>query len=72
MSTPEWEGPAYPDVSVQLSGQDGNAFGIIGSVSRALRRAGHREAAETFSREAVDSPSYDALIQLAMRTVDVR
>jgi hypothetical protein len=30
----------YPDVTVRLSGEDGNAFLIIGRVSRALRRAG--------------------------------
>jgi len=30
----------YPDVHVQLSGQDGNAYTIMGAVSAALKRHG--------------------------------
>ena len=30
----------YPDVTVELSGQDGNAFFIIGRTRSALKRAG--------------------------------
>lgn len=30
----------YPEVTVSLSGQDGNAFAIMGTVQKALRRAG--------------------------------
>ena len=30
----------YPNVKVQLVGQDGNAFAILGNVQRAMRRAG--------------------------------
>lgn len=29
----------YPDVEVELCGQDGNAFAILGRVARALRQA---------------------------------
>jgi hypothetical protein len=61
----------YPDVHVQLTGRDGNAFAVIGAVSAALKRAGHRDAAETFANDAMDSSSYDALLALAMRTVAV-
>jgi hypothetical protein len=32
--------PKYPDVSVRLVGEDGNAFAIMGRVSAALRDAG--------------------------------
>ena len=63
--------PKYPDVTVKLAGSDGNAFAIIGSVAEALRKAGLREAADAFRREAYDSNSYGDLLQLAMRTVDV-
>jgi hypothetical protein len=31
--------PKYPDVHVQLTGEDGNAFAILGRVCKALRRA---------------------------------
>lgn len=61
----------YPDVEVELSGQDGNAVLIIGRVAKALRRAGHADAADEFSRDARASGSYDELLQLAMRTVEV-
>ena len=30
----------YPNVTVALTGQDGNAFSILGRVTQALRRAG--------------------------------
>lgn len=63
--------PKYPDVEVQLSGRDGNVFGIIGDVTGALRRAGHREAAKEFAGAAMNAESYDEVIQLALDTVDV-
>lgn len=31
--------PKYTDIEVQLTGQDGNAFAIIGRVSKALKNA---------------------------------
>lgn len=61
----------YPDVTVQLSGQDSNAFMIIGLVSRAIRKEVSSEAASKFSHDAMDSPSYDDLLRLAMATVNV-
>lgn len=61
----------YPDVEVQLSGNDGNAFAIIDAVQRALRDEVSAEAASTYANEAMDSESYDALLQHAMRTVRV-
>lgn len=61
----------YPNVQVQLVGEDGNAFAIIGRVSRALKRAGHREAATEWCAAAMACGSYDALLRLAMETVDV-
>jgi hypothetical protein len=30
----------YPDIKVKLIGEDGNAFAIMGAVSKALRKAG--------------------------------
>lgn len=63
--------PLYPDVEVQLTGGDGNVFGIIGSVSRELKRAGHRDAATEFVNTAMSSGSYDEVLQLCMKYVDV-
>ena len=36
----ESDQPRYPEVQVQLSGQDGNAFAILGRTTAALRAAG--------------------------------
>ena len=63
--------PRYPDVKVQLSGEDGNAFAIIGRISQELRRAGYREAAKEWQGEAVQADSYDALLRKDMSWVEV-
>ena len=31
--------PKYPEIEVELIGQDGNAFAILGNVMRAMRQA---------------------------------
>ena len=36
--------PKYPDIAVQLTGTDGNAFAVLGTVLAALRRAGIPQA----------------------------
>ena len=61
----------YPEVEVQLTGRDGNAFSVIGAVSKALRSHVSRAAADEFAAEAMRAGSYDDLLQLAMRTVSV-
>lgn len=61
----------YPEIEVQLTGQDGNAFAIMGAVRKALRRAGiSKEEQDAFTAEAT-SGDYDDLLQTAMRWVDV-
>ena len=62
----------YPDVTVQLTGRDGDAFAIIGAVSRALRKQVGAEAANEYAHEAMDCGSYDELLVHAMSTVDVQ
>lgn len=64
--------PLYPQVTVQLSGRDGNAFSIIASVTRALRREVGDDAADSFTTAAFESASYDDLLRLAMSTVAVQ
>lgn len=61
----------YPDVTVQLSGEDGNAFAILAAVQRALRRAGiDEDEVSAFLTEA-KSGDYDHLLQTAMAWVEV-
>jgi hypothetical protein len=61
----------FPEVTVQLVGNDGNAFAIIGAVAKAMRRAGiEKEHIDAFMLEAT-SGNYDHLLQTAMSTVNV-
>jgi len=64
-------GPRYPDITVRLVGEDGNAFAILGRVIRAMKQAGlPPEEIEAFRQEAT-AGSYDLLLQTVMRWVDV-
>ena len=58
------------DVKVKLVGNDGNAFTILGTVRTALKRAGHKDLAAEFMKEAM-SGDYDHLLQTAMEYVEV-
>lgn len=61
----------YPNIEVELSGQDGNAFMIIGRVQQALRRGGvSSEEIKKFQAEAT-SGDYDNVLQTAMRWCEV-
>lgn len=55
----------------QLTGIDGNAYVIIGTVCRALRNAGQDDKAREFKDRAMVSESYDALLQLCFEYVEV-
>lgn len=61
----------FPYVTVQLSGEDGNAFSIIGRVGSALRKAGaSQQDVNQFTDEAM-SGDYDNVIRTAARWVNV-
>jgi len=61
----------FPEVEVQLSGKDGNAFAIIGAVSKAMRRGGvSKEDVKEFETAAM-SGDYDNVLQTALKTVTV-
>lgn len=72
----------YPNVTVQLTGEDGNGFVIIARVGKAIRqsfgtdsfadREAGRAAEKAFRDEAMRSESYDALLAFVMRTVEVQ
>lgn len=62
--------PKYPHVHVQLSGEDGNAFSILGRVQREMRRAQVPQSdIELFTSTAM-SGDYDQLLETVMRYVD--
>ena len=61
----------YPEIKVQLSGNDGNAFMILGNVDHALMRGGVDKAErDEFQAEATQD-DYDHLLQTCMRWVTV-
>jgi hypothetical protein len=65
MSTPKF------DIDVELVGHDGNAFSIMGRVTRALRKAGAtREQIDEYTQKAM-SGDYDNLLRVTMETVNV-
>lgn len=63
-------GPKHPNVNVQLVGEDGNAFSILGRVKAALRKAGiSKNEQDAFLDEAM-SGDYDHLLQTVMGWVN--
>lgn len=63
--------PMFPNISVQLSGRNGNAFSILGIMDKALRDAGvDKGTRENFQRDAT-SGDYDHLLRTCMAWVDV-
>ena len=62
---------AKTNVTVELVGQDGNAFSIMGRVTSAMKRAGvDREIINEYQREAM-SGDYNHLLQVTMEYVEV-
>ncbi len=63
--------PKYPQVHVQLVGEDGNAVAIIARVRRAMRNANiPQEEISQFTEEAT-SGDYNHLLQTVMGWVSV-
>ena len=58
------------NVEVTLVGEDGNAFAILGKVKKALQRAGHKDLAEEYMKEAM-SGDYNHLLTTTMEYVEV-
>ena len=61
----------HPEVDVQLVGNDGNAFAVIGAVVKGLRRAGVDQTEVTQFMEECNQGNYDNLLQTCMRWVNV-
>jgi len=61
----------FPEIKVQLTGTDGNAFAIIGKVMKALKRANvSKDDRDKFMSEVM-SGDYDHVLQTCMNTVTV-
>ena len=61
----------YPNIHVRLTGSDGNAFAVLGTVWTAMQYAGlPMDAVNEFTDEAT-SGDYNHLLATAMRYVKV-
>ncbi len=61
----------YQTITVKLTGNDGNAFSIMGAVSKALRKGGAtQDEIEDYMNESM-SGDYDNLLRTAMKWVNV-
>jgi len=61
----------FPEITVQLSGEDGNAFFVLGKVSKALKSNDvSKEDCDAFMGEAT-SGDYNHLLQTCMKWVNV-
>ena len=62
--------PKFPDIEVELTGHDGNAFFILGKVKQALRQAdASKEQLDEFHTDAI-SGDYDHLLQTCKEWVN--
>ena len=60
----------YPDITVNLTGIDGNAFSVMGAVSKALRRNGVSSSEIQKFMDECNSGDYDHLLQTCMAWVE--
>ena len=65
------DGTKYPEVIVQLTGIDGNAFAILGHCNKEAKRAGLSKAqVDEFMAEAM-AGDYDHLLQTCNKYFDI-
>lgn len=60
----------YPEINIQLVGEDGNAFSILSRVMRVMKRRGMYDEWEQFHAEAT-SGDYNHLLLTVMRWFSV-
>ena len=63
--------PKFPNITVRLVGNDGNAFAVLGLVSKALKKANvPKDEISRFTDEAIQG-DYDHLLRTVMQWVNV-
>lgn len=58
--------PKYPKIHIRLLGEDGNAYAILGRVTREMKRNGLADQVDAFRKEAT-SHDYTHLLVTVMR-----
>ena len=59
-----------PKPKVQLVGQDGNVFNLLGICTRALKRTGQSEEAKELQNRVMSCGSYDEALTIMLEYVD--
>lgn len=62
--------PLFHEITVKLSGDDGNAFSIMAKVIKALKKGGHGDRCDEFLNEAM-AGDYNDLLVTCMKWVNV-
>lgn len=63
--------PKYPDIEVQLTGQDGNAFYILGMCMQAMLRAGLPQTERNEFQKQATSGDYNYLLNTCIEWFEV-
>lgn len=71
MSDEMLDEPIYPDIEVELSGQDGNAFAIVSRTARAMGRGGVSMEQVDLFREEATSGDYEHLLAVVQKWVRI-
>lgn len=59
--------PRYPDITIPLTGEDGNVFFIMGRCTKALRRAGAEKSEIKEFTNQMTAGDYDHALQTVMK-----
>ena len=65
------DGARFPHIEVELIGEDGNAFNVIGKVKKALKKNNVPQETVTEFVEEATSGDYDNLLRVVTKWVDV-
>lgn len=61
----------YPEIQVQVTGEDGNAFAIVSRTARAMGRGGVSMEQVDLFREEATSGDYEHLLAVVQKWVTV-
>lgn len=62
----------FPNVSVNLVGEDGNVFNLVALCSKAMRKSGiSKEEILSFQKAVMTSGSYNEALRIMMNTLNV-
>ena len=61
----------YPSIKIKLTGEDGNAFNIIGRYLRAMRRANISKSEQDKFINQAQSGDFNHLLKVCMKWFDV-